>query len=181
MKINVTTIPDEGLELEASYDQDWLITMLPEHDVPPFIIDTVSVRCCASKVGRTISISLAMAMNLHLECCRCLKEFTLLADSEFTYTFLPAEKMPRTEEVELNGEDLGFGYYTDDTIDVDPLILEQIVLQVPLKPLCKESCRGLCPRCGIDLNTGTCDHQEEDIAASPFAILKNLNINTSNK
>ena len=181
MKINVTTIPDEGRELEASYDKDWLIALLPERDRSPFMIDTVSVRCSVSAVGRTVSMSLTIMTDLHLECCRCLKEFILPAHSEFTYTFVPAETMPRTEELELTGDDLGFGYYADDTIDVDPLILEQIVLQIPLKPVCAESCRGLCPHCGIDLNTETCDHGKADGTKSPFAILKNLHIDDSKK
>ena len=181
MKINVNSIPDEGLEREASYGKDWLLAMLPEHDTTPFTIDTVSVTCSASKVGRTVSMSLRIVTDLYLECCRCLKEFILPIYSEFTYTFLPAETMPQAEELELTGEDLVFGYYTDETIDVDPLIFEQIVLQIPVKPLCMESCRGLCPRCGIDLNTESCNHEKENEKKSPFAILKNLHIDTSKK
>ena len=181
MKINVNTISNEGLKREALYDKDWLIELLPARDRAPFEIDTVSITCSASKVGRTVSMSLTIVTNLYLECCRCLKEFILPVSSEFTYTLLPAETMPRTEELELTGDDLVFGYYTDDTIDVDPLIFEQIVLQIPVKPLCSESCRGLCPRCGIDRNIESCDHENEDERKSPFAILKNLHIDTGKK
>jgi uncharacterized protein len=176
MKITVSTIPDAGLEREALYDRDWLIEMLPGRDTMPFMIDTVSVRCRASKLGTTVSLSLRVATNLRLECCRCLKEFILPVDSEFNYMMLPAEKMPEGEEIELTGEDLGLDYYRDDTIDVDPMIIEQIVLQIPLKPMCAESCKGLCPQCGIDLNTETCDHRSDDGKESPFAVLKNLHI-----
>jgi uncharacterized protein len=181
MKITVSTIPDSGLEREASCGREWLFDMLPGRDTMPFLIDTVFVRCRASTVGTTVSLLLGVATNLQLECCRCLKEFILPVDSEFTCMMLPAEKQTDGEEVELTGDDLGLEYYRDDTIDVDPLILEQIVLQIPLKPVCAESCKGLCPRCGIDLNVDTCDHRGDEEKKNPFAVLKNLHIDNNKK
>jgi uncharacterized protein len=48
-------------------------------------------------------------------------------------------------------------YYSDNVIDLGQLMQEQCYLAVPMKPLCRETCRGLCPECGINLNTASCD------------------------
>ena len=48
-------------------------------------------------------------------------------------------------------------YYRDDQIDLNELVREQFYLALPMKPLCREDCRGLCPQCGVNWNTGTCE------------------------
>ena len=58
-------------------------------------------------------------------------------------------------------EDLNFGYYKDDEIDFDEIVLDQVILQVPFKPLCRDQCRGLCPNCGMNLNTGSCSCRKQ--------------------
>ncbi len=64
--------------------------------------------------------------------------------------------------------------YQGEEVDLEPLLREQILLAVPFAPLCSESCRGLCPVCGIDRNTGTCTC--EAVPPDPrWSALKNLN------
>ena len=58
--------------------------------------------------------------------------------------------------VELSDEELISASYSGDEIVVDSEIAEQVMLEIPYKPLCSESCRGLCPQCGADLNAGEC-------------------------
>jgi uncharacterized protein len=60
------------------------------------------------------------------------------------------------EEVELSEPDLTFGFYRDELIDVDALVREQIRLALPFRLLCREDCRGLCQKCGADLNRNPC-------------------------
>ncbi len=60
------------------------------------------------------------------------------------------------DEQEVEEEDLDTSYYRDDQIDLNELLREQFYLALPMKPLCREDCRGLCPQCGTNLNTGTC-------------------------
>ena len=59
-------------------------------------------------------------------------------------------------EREVEEEDLETSYYRDDQIDLNELLREQFYLALPMKPLCREDCTGLCPQCGTNLNTGTC-------------------------
>jgi uncharacterized protein len=62
-----------------------------------------------------------------------------------------------TESRELGCDDLGFGFYDGDEIDVTALVHEHALLALPTRLLCAEACRGLCPQCGANLNVAACD------------------------
>jgi uncharacterized protein len=66
-------------------------------------------------------------------------------------------------------------YYTGEVVNLENILREQVLLTLPLKPLCSETCQGICPRCGADLNRETCQCSEEE-SDSPFAILKNIKL-----
>jgi uncharacterized protein len=79
------------------------------------------------------------------------------------------------DEVELGEHDLISTCFSGDEIDLLPEIAEQVALEIPLKPLCSENCKGLCPVCGIDLNFGTCNCVIEQ-KQSKFAALKDFKV-----
>jgi uncharacterized protein len=95
---------------------------------------------------------------LALACGRCLEDIALPVDLPFDLLYLPhAEHAGEAEvEVEVEDDDMTTAFYRDEQIDLGQLVLEQFYLAVPMKPLCRESCRGLCPECGTNLNTGSC-------------------------
>ena len=95
--------------------------------------------------------------ELELSCSRCLEPFRFPVDADFDLRFLPASEMVTEDEREVPEADLGTSYYRDDKIDLNELLREQFYLALPMKPLCREECKGLCPQCGTNLNTGTCD------------------------
>jgi uncharacterized protein len=78
-------------------------------------------------------------------------------------------------EEELSPEDLEYGFYQDDVIDLDGLLFEQIVLQIPIKILCTDTCKGLCPHCGININMASCSCHAEFIDER-LAVLKKLKV-----
>jgi uncharacterized protein len=94
--------------------------------------------------------------ELELGCSRCLEPFRMPVDAAFDIRYLPASAASTEPEREVEEEDLGTSYYTDDQIDLNELLREQFYLALPMKPLCQEGCRGLCAQCGTNLNTGTC-------------------------
>jgi uncharacterized protein len=94
--------------------------------------------------------------ELELACSRCLDPFRLPVDVPFDIRFLPAAQADAEDEREVAEEDLETAYYRDDRIDVNEVLREQFYLALPMKPLCREECRGLCPQCGTNLNTGAC-------------------------
>ncbi len=78
------------------------------------------------------------------ECQRCLGAAAGRLDFEFRELF---EREPR------DGESYRLGH---DSIDMEPMVREQVGLELPLVPLCRDDCLGLCPLCGADLNHGPC-------------------------
>ncbi|MCK5011414.1 MAG: DUF177 domain-containing protein, partial [Deltaproteobacteria bacterium] len=67
-------------------------------------------------------------------------------------------------------------FYQGHIIDKVPLIREQILLHIPLYPLCHETCKGICPQCGSNLNHSLCQCDKEEVAGSKFEILKKLSL-----
>ena len=94
--------------------------------------------------------------ELELTCSRCLEPFRLPVDAPFDLRFLPASELAEEDEREVQDEDLDTSYYRDDQIDLNELLREQFYLALPMKPLCRDECKGLCPQCGTNWNTGTC-------------------------
>ena len=94
--------------------------------------------------------------ELELACSRCLEPFRLPVNADFDLRYLPASDVSQDEEREIEEEDLETSYYRDDQIDLNELLREQFYLALPMKPLCEEACKGLCPQCGTNLNTGSC-------------------------
>lgn len=98
-----------------------------------------------------------------LACQRCLGSVTEPVEEEIEILLLPHERGADEEERELEEKDLGVVVVDDDEIDLHPILLEQIQLNVPMRPLCREECAGLCPTCGADLNQGRCDCVNETV------------------
>ena len=112
--------------------------------------------------------------ELELPCGRCLEPFRMPFEGAIDVRYLPASEMSAEDEREVAEEDLDTSYYRDDQIDLNELLREQFYLALPMKPLCQEGCAGLCPQCGTNLNTGTCQctSQWEDPRLAPLKELK---------
>jgi uncharacterized protein len=94
--------------------------------------------------------------ELELGCSRCIEAFRMPVDATFDLRYLPASEMVAQDEREVPEEDLDTSFYRDDQIDLNELLREQFYLVLPMKPLCREDCQGLCRQCGTNLNTATC-------------------------
>lgn len=101
--------------------------------------------------------------HLTVACSRCVGPVRLDLDEKLLVTFMPPEEMPADdgsaqgeEGAEVPEGDLDVFPFDGEKVDLEPLLREQFVLAVPYAPLCSETCKGLCPQCGIDRNTGTC-------------------------
>lgn len=111
---------------------------------------------------------------LTLGCSRCLEPFTWPVDAAFDLRYQPHAQNIGEGEREVEADDLTTAFYEHDEIDLGQLMTEQIYLSLPMKPLCAENCRGLCPSCGTNLNRGTCacDTQWEDPRLAALKSLK---------
>ena len=123
--------------------------------------------------------------QLMVACSRCVEPVKLTIDETLRVTFMPPSEMPvddadaaSDEGPEVAEGDLDVFPFDGDKLDLEPLFREQFVLAVPYAPLCREECKGLCPKCGIDRNTGTCScaKDEEDPVDPRLAALKGLKL-----
>lgn len=95
-----------------------------------------------------------------LECPRCLGPSPAEIESEIRLLIQPHSKEPVVGELELEESDLGVLYLEGEILDTDPILLEQIQLNVPMRQLCRPDCAGLCPQCGSDRNVEFCECEE---------------------
>lgn len=118
--------------------------------------------------GSDVFVAGTFRGELTVACSRCINPVTIPLDEKLRVTFMPRHKMPAEDEDEPSAEpageegpevsedDLDLFPYDGEAVDLEPLLREQFVLAVPFAPLCREDCKGLCPQCGIDRNTDTC-------------------------
>jgi uncharacterized protein len=134
MKVQVDQIRPEGLTIEGVLDPQALDL---DTEIASFK-QPLAMEVRLQRVNDVVNAQVSVNGSLVLTCCRCLAEFAVDAAKSFSVDY-PLEKGMRT-------------------IDLDPEIRDYIMLDYPLKPLCKEDCKGLCPRCGANLNDVTkCD------------------------
>ena len=99
----------------------------------------------------------AARTRLEVECSRCVEPFEVPIDTTFDLRYVPQTENVGEGEREIGEDDLAIAFYREGMLDLIDLMREQFVLAMPMKPLCREDCRGLCPECGTNLNKGQCD------------------------
>jgi uncharacterized protein len=111
----------------------------------------------ARKDAKKIRLVGRVQTTLDCDCSRCLEAFSVPVDAAIDMLYLPAsEREEQAGEQEVNQADAGVSYYDNDVIDLGELVREQFYLVLPMKPLCREDCQGLCPVCGVNRNRETC-------------------------
>jgi uncharacterized protein len=116
-----------------------------------------------------------MTCAIRMPCDRCCEPVRLDLTAEFSYECIVASETvdQGRHETECRAEELNRIYLKEPVIDIGALCCEQLYLALPSRVLCDESCKGLCMRCGVDLNTKQCVCETET-HASPFSILRKL-------
>jgi uncharacterized protein len=110
---------------------------------------------------------------LELPCSRCLEAFRWPVDAHFDLRYQPHSENTGDGEREVEEDDLTTAFYQNETIDLGQLMEEQFYLSLPMKPLCADDCKGLCPQCGKNLNRESCDCKR-DWTDPRFAALRGL-------
>jgi uncharacterized protein len=125
-----------------------------------------------TRAGDRFHLRGRITATLQLACGRCLNPYTLPVDATVDLTYVPDRAPAGTaakdkgqggadEEVELQDEDLNTAYYHEHVLDLGEMLREQFYLALPMHPLCRADCQGLCPSCGIDRNVDTCQCKTE--------------------
>ncbi|HEX7182804.1 MAG TPA: DUF177 domain-containing protein [Thermoanaerobaculia bacterium] len=95
-----------------------------------------------------------------LSCNRCLKPIVEHVEPEVELMILTERHPGGAGEHELKERELGVYYLEGEVLETDPILIEQLQLNVSMKPLCRPDCQGLCPVCGTDRNTASCSCEE---------------------
>ena len=148
------------------------------HSGEVILTSPVSVEISAAHEFDHVRVNGRVEAGVRLVCSRCLAEYDdrICSTFELFYTKALGAETIQDEDVELSETDLVSVTYRGDEINLIPEVDEQIVMEIPLKPLCNDQCRGLCCSCGMDLNLADCDCHR-DAPSFSFSALKNLKIN----
>lgn len=114
-----------------------------------------------------------IAGTVSLPCIRCLKPVSRVIDLDFEAKYLTADPVSEVNDHEVAADDLDAEILTGNGIDLSAAVREQIILDLPDAPLCREDCRGLCPKCGEDRNLIDCKCKDDEIDPR-WAALKDL-------
>jgi len=125
------------------------------------IVGPVELRLELRKDKANVRITGTVKTTVEVECSRCLEGFNVPIESAFDVQYLPKTAAPVGPETEVEEQELDTAFYQDGVIDLRQLVREQILLLLPMKPLCRESCAGLCPVCGTNLNADSCGCSQE--------------------
>ncbi len=132
MKIPVLKIPIDGLELSQTYDpKEWDMDRDGLKVVSP-----IKATAFINKDEKNIFVHLTVTTGFEVECACCLKKFEIPVEENF---------------------DLDYNIKGKTTLDITSDIRQEMILEYPIKPLCDELCKGLCPKCGKNLNNGKCN------------------------
>lgn len=130
------------------------------------------------QTGNEVFVSGHVETRAQLECDRCLKPVELPVSADFALEYITGADYESSSAAALSEEEMAVSVFDGDSIDVDEIVKEQILLAVPARTLCREDCKGICPECGTDLNTGQCNCAADEVDPR-WAALKSFK-NTDN-
>jgi len=168
MQLVVDKVPPFGRNVTFTASESQL-----NGDGEPLVKGSVQVEGRAEpRRRRGLHVAGSIVAVLSLVCSRCLKRFEQPQNSRFDVVFSTAPVETDADEIELEAGDLMVRPFEGESVDMIELVREQLLLEVPIAPLCDDACPGLCRHCGADLNLGECACHE---AVDPrFAALKKL-------
>ncbi len=146
----------------------------------PFVFETQ-----AYQVGEEVFLGGTFRGTIEVECGRCLQRYRHALCESFRLVLESAgERQPPDPDGVIAlardgmclAEELELGWYRGQVICLDAFFTELISLALPLQPICRETCKGLCPHCGVDRNQTDCDCEEVKRPPSPFAALAALRL-----
>jgi uncharacterized protein len=175
VKLRIDDITAEEREIsfvEPEQDINRIIGAGPVQEY--HVTKPVNVTLSFYRAGTELFLKGEVAAMTTAVCARCVEEFTAPIRRPFRCVLAP-KVVGYDEQADLRADDLEFSIYEGDEIDLAPVIREQVLLALTARPICREDCRGLCPRCGTNLNEGGCGCQAK-VNDSPLSVLHTLKV-----
>lgn len=133
----------------------------------PVRMTDVAVKGTVVGSDEMVSLEAKATATVISRCARCLEEVRFPIAAEMHADFV---RQPDPDDPDQYP-------YESSVLELTDAIRDALVLELPLRFLCKEDCKGLCPKCGANLNTGSCTCQEGDDDLNPFAALRSIALN----
>ena len=150
MIIEIDRLPRDGLTLSRNFE----FPSLDLVDEEAVFLEPVRAEVTVKRVGEEVWVKGRVRTRMSFVCSRCLTPYDFPVDSRFDLVFLPEDAHGLKDE--LDEEDIETLFYKDRQIDLREVVLEQLNLTIPSKPLCAESCEGICAVCGKVRKDGEC-------------------------
>jgi uncharacterized protein len=175
MLIRLQDIKDQGLSLKFAEDAKSfpaLTELVASREID--FLQPILTMLKVVWAGDMIEVEGQSTTRVKLPCSRCLSTQEVPVEANYELTFVrqsPPTSAGEEEEIELSAEEMGLVEFHGEEIDLREAIQEQVILALPLRALCKETCRGLCPQCGANLNETGCQCPPSEFR-NKFSILK---------
>lgn len=203
MKVYLSEISDQGSDYSFTEEQAWLAAAVARIDeriegelTAPSKPRPIAADLNLRKVNEVIVAQGRVKSSIRLFCSRCATPYYQDCESRFSGLFCRDPAMAGVGHIgaldqkphgqirgvsrpnhseEDSEKDLDITYISNETIDLADVLAEQLLLQIPFRPLCRSDCQGICPQCGTDLNQGRCACAKLASGGS-FSALKDLRI-----
>jgi len=119
-------------------------------------VTPMEVAGAAELLGDEIHVTGALKTTVESMCDRCLDLSKRPVDLDFDLFYRPMKTIAHEEEIEIKPSELEIGFYEGSGLELDEVLKEQVLLSLPMKKVCREECKGLCPQCGQNLNQAGC-------------------------
>ncbi|AVX20938.1 uncharacterized protein SAMN02745885_00829 [Carboxydocella sporoproducens DSM 16521] len=170
MEIDVSQLlKAPGQAIAFAFEEQWVPLEFGQEKLE--FVKPVSVSGTAAKVGRLIQVKGEIRTEIRRQCGRCLEPYTFPLEVPLEVEYLPLHEVA---EGPAGQEDRDkFTIFTGKAVFLDTEIKAAMVLDLPISGLCQESCKGLCPKCGQNLNEGECQCPRGEIDPR-LAVLQKL-------
>jgi uncharacterized protein len=165
MKLRVDTIPEEGMDIEGDIGPEQIGLDMPNYR----LTEPLHFSGHATKTEEDVYIEGMLRGEVDADCSRCLEPMKLPLELELNVMFVPKQKLPEGDNGSIEPES-NLAFYVDETIDLLQELRDLLLVNLPIKPICRPDCKGLCALCGKDLNISGCDCPESP-TESPFSKL----------
>jgi uncharacterized protein len=167
--MELSAIPHEGISRHFTSPGSALEIV----DTELSVTQLVEIECQFYKIDQEVVVQGSLRSAVHLTCSRCAEEFEQPLNVALDAVYLPVQAISSERTKELEQGETDVYAYAEPVIDITEMVRDKLFFSIPLQPYCMVGCKGLCPSCGVNRNTVSCQCAEEKLG-SPFEPLKGL-------
>jgi uncharacterized protein len=173
MRFKINEIGAEGLPLHVPVTAEWVAAACPDAELRPSPAG-LALDGRIEKTGEDYLLRAHLRGELEATCARCLEPARVAVDVPLAVTFVSSEADKTGDD-----EDPDVVAFLGNEIDVGDEVRDELLLAMPINPLCQEGCRGLCGVCGGNRNLSACNCKTDTVAVAPFANLGKLKLSNT--